>query len=773
MKLSVASLLAALLIHGFVFAQTAPASPPALSQAPNLLADQQALAQLRSRLPITSADDRLAAMASQAAAFEAQAQAVSALRARDLASLDQALQKLTPRGKRSPTAAERARAAPLLAQRRALAAQLGQAQAVAAYASGTFNMIAQRRREGFSARILQRTDSPFAPGFWSSLADSGGHDVDRLDAAADAALDAVLQAPEPHAAIGFGASLVIALLLLFPARIGLERLGRGKTAKSARQGLTRTAAAVWVAAVDIGLPTLAAAALHLGAQWSGLLSDKADALAGAAVAAVAWASAIVALGRILATDSESSRRLANLPDAVAERLRIPLVVVALVAAVGLLIQTLNFVIGASVAATIAANCVLSIAYAAVAGMILVSFGRSRVSLDPEAPSTPASPAWTLISAILSGVIVVTLGAVMVGFTTLAALVSGQIFWLSVIAAVAYLLLRLIDDLCSALFSDKGWAARLLFALFSLRRSAISQVGLLACAALQLVILIAALSLALTPFGQGGELLIGHLAKLGDGIHVGSATLSPGALLAGLATLIVGMGLAHVAQAWVNRRYLPVTDWDSGLRNSVSTGVGYLGAAIAVTGAFAATGLGFKQIALIISALSVGIGFGLQQIVQNFVSGIILLVERPVKVGDWVSLDGVEGDIRRIRVRATEIQTFDRSTVIVPNSDLITKPVQNKTLGEPRARVQLQVAIAKAADAPKAKDVILEAFRSNVKIMKNPDPAVYIDAVAAAGSIVFICRGYVENPRDAYSVRSELYFSVLEQFGSHAIAFPSV
>ena len=119
-----------------------------------------------------------------------------------------------------------------------------------------------------------------------------------------------------------------------------------------------------------------------------------------------------------------------------------------------------------------------------------------------------------------------------------------------------------------------------------------------------------------------------------------------------------------------------------MRNSVTTGVGYLGVCVAVLCALAASGLGFNQIALVASALSVGIGFGLQQVVQNFVSGVILLVERPVKVGDWVSVGGVEGDIRRIRVRATEIETSDRTTVIVPNSDLITKSVQNKTLGEP-------------------------------------------------------------------------------------------
>ena len=156
-------------------------------------------------------------------------------------------------------------------------------------------------------------------------------------------------------------------------------------------------------------------------------------------------------------------------------------------------------------------------------------------------------------------------------------------------------------------------------------------------------------------------------------------------------------------------------------------------------ALAAMGLGFRQIALIASALSVGIGFGLQQVVQNFVSGLILLIERPVKVGDWVNVGGVEGDIRRIRVRATEIQTFDRTTVIVPNSDLITKQVQNKTLGDPRGRIQLEVSIANPGDATRATDLILSVADGLSEILKEPKPAVYIDSLAGGGGWERTCR----------------------------------
>jgi potassium-dependent mechanosensitive channel len=158
------------------------------------------------------------------------------------------------------------------------------------------------------------------------------------------------------------------------------------------------------------------------------------------------------------------------------------------------------------------------------------------------------------------------------------------------------------------------------------------------------------------------------------------------------------------------------------------------------------------------------------VVQNFVSGVILLVERPVKVGDWVTVDGYEGDIRRIRVRATEIQTFDRSTIIVPNSDLITKSVQNKTLWNSGSRVQLQLSIANPTDATRARDLILEVAKADQRILGDPAPGVFIDSLASGGAVNFNCYVYVASPRDVGRVRSDLYFALLEAFQKQTIAF---
>ena len=175
----------------------------------------------------------------------------------------------------------------------------------------------------------------------------------------------------------------------------------------------------------------------------------------------------------------------------------------------------------------------------------------------------------------------------------------------------------------------------------------------------------------------------------------------------------------------------------------------------------AIGIGLERIAWVASALSVGIGFGLQAVVQNFVSGLILLAERPVKVGDWVSLGGVEGDIRRINVRATEIQMGDRSTVIVPNSEFITKIVRNVTLADPIGLVQIKLPVPLGTDPNQVRELLLAAFDANEDVLDTPAPSVLLDGIDR-GQLLFNATGFAKSPRVTGGVRSALLFDMLQR-----------
>ena len=225
------------------------------------------------------------------------------------------------------------------------------------------------------------------------------------------------------------------------------------------------------------------------------------------------------------------------------------------------------------------------------------------------------------------------------------------------------------------------------------------------------------------------------------------------------------------QHWLVDTYLPKTDLDIGARNSISTVARYVGIILSGLWTLAALGIGFEKVALLASALSVGIGFGLQAITQNFVSGLILLAERPVKLGDRVRIGDQVGDIRRISVRATEIQTDDKSTLIVPNSELITKSVQNLTMDGALGRISIAFAVPLSTDVVRLKELLLGIYRSHEAVLEAPAPSMYVDSLS--GSVINITSfGHVSSPRQVYSTRSDLLFELLRQTAEQGIALSS-
>ncbi len=225
---------------------------------------------------------------------------------------------------------------------------------------------------------------------------------------------------------------------------------------------------------------------------------------------------------------------------------------------------------------------------------------------------------------------------------------------------------------------------------------------------------------------------------------------------------------RVVKRWLSERLLPETDMDAGMRASLVTLVGYLGFLFLAMLVMSTLHINLTSLTWVVSALSVGIGFGLQQIVQNFISGLILLTERPVKVGDWVSLAGIEGDIRRINVRATEIQMSDRSTVIVPNSQFISQNVRNVTMGNALGVVGITLTLPLDTDANRVRELLLTAFQEHEAILEAPAPSVSFKDLTNAGMVIGVS-GYVAGPRLVGGARSDLLFTILGRLRDEGIA----
>ncbi|HRF83588.1 MAG TPA: mechanosensitive ion channel, partial [Pseudoxanthomonas sp.] len=357
----------------------------------------------------------------------------------------------------------------------------------------------------------------------------------------------------------------------------------------------------------------------------------------------------------------------------------------------------------------------------------------------------------------TGVAVCLLG-LLTGYVALAGFVAMQMLWTLVVLATLYLGMRFVDDLACAVFGAQGLAGRRVEHRFGLNPRHADRLS----AVLRLVLALLGLIALAMPYGAGGEDLIARALGLARGISIGQLVLSPAGVVRAVAVFLLALGMFHLAKRWLDRRYLPTTALDPGMRASVVALFGYAGVVAAVAMALAAIGVGLERIAWIASALSVGIGFGLQAIVQNFVSGLILLAERPVKVGDWVSVGDAEGDIRRINVRATEIQTGDRTTVLVPNSELITKAVRNRTYSNAEGLVKIVLPMPLATDADLVRELLLQAFREHPGILEAPAPSVLIDGISDKGQVVFNASGFVATPRQAAGVRSALLFEILRR-----------
>jgi potassium efflux system protein len=229
-------------------------------------------------------------------------------------------------------------------------------------------------------------------------------------------------------------------------------------------------------------------------------------------------------------------------------------------------------------------------------------------------------------------------------------------------------------------------------------------------------------------------------------------------------------VTRIVQRWLETELLPRTNMEPSLQLSIVTIFGYVGAITAIGLALSGLGFDLQKVALIAGALSVGIGFGLQSVVSNFVCGLILLTERPIRVGDSIVVKGEEGWVRRVRVRATEIETFDRASVIIPNSEFITGVVKNWTRANTLGRIVIKVGVAYDSDPVQVREILLDIASAHPQIVQSPPAGVFLLGFGES-ALEFELRCVVADVEKALSVRSDLHYAIIKRFREADIEIP--
>jgi potassium-dependent mechanosensitive channel len=259
----------------------------------------------------------------------------------------------------------------------------------------------------------------------------------------------------------------------------------------------------------------------------------------------------------------------------------------------------------------------------------------------------------------------------------------------------------------------------------------------------------------------------------DGFSLGDLKVVPARLILGVFIFAAGWTLFSWLRLRLERTWLDQAGFSQSAQDTLVTITGYCGFAIALLIGLSMAGFSFSNLAVIAGALSVGIGFGLQNVVNNFVSGLIILFERPVKRGDWIRIGTTEGYVQRISVRSTLIQTFDRSDVIVPNSELISNQVTNMTLNDNFGRLIVPVSVAYGSDTELVRR-LLEEIAAGIPEVINDESAprpVALFLSFGESSLNFELRCHLANIDRRLAIKSAINFTIDRVFREHHIQMP--
>ena len=633
----------------------------------------------------------------------------------------------------------------------------------------------QELRHGlFAAHLFERSESPLLPGIWRQLGDDLGSARIQLFSVFGTWQTIIAERWRMALSIAATALLVFAIIWFATRRVINSLMPAGAVAP----GYMKRASAACLAAPLFALPAIAAAVIaYFGFHAFGLVYSHVEEWSQDLLQGVLILIVVAALATAILEPRRPAWRLVDLSNKTARSLWRTVGGFALVYAADLIAKQTIRLLVLPLPFTVALSFVTSFAFAALllraSATRFVPARLSAASSDASGQAMPVpllAPIWLKIPLLVVATAI--MGASITGYVALGRLAAGQVVITGSAIVLALLLHLGIKTAERAVESQQtgigGWLAGALGYDQGQRRIIGSALS---------VILHALLGLGLIPglllaWGFSIDDVMSGLKSAMFGFEIGHFRISFARILMAIGLFAAIVFATRIVQRWLQGSVLRPDRMDPGIANSIHQGLGYAGFALGALAAISFAGIDITNFAIVAGALSVGIGFGLQSIVNNFVSGLILLVERPIKVGDWIVVKGGgEGYVRAISVRSTEIETFDRASLIVPNSELISNVVTNWTHRNALGRVIVKVNASYKSDPDQVLRVLSEVAAASPLVMQQPPPLVTFDNLGP-DALEFSIRVLVADISRALSVQTQLRSAVMHAFRKQGIDFPT-